>query len=261
MNTATFSLSDWIVPQWPAPQWVRAICTTRQGGVSLPPFDSMNLGDHVQDDARSVATNRELLAERCDMEPVFLQQVHGTQVTVLQAGSPDAEATKADASVTTVPGIACLMMVADCLPVLLTHRTERIVGAAHAGWRGLSAGVLESLLATMRKQLPGVQDDWLAWLGPCIGQQAFEVGDEVRKAFCDDDIRASHSFVAGQAPGKWQADLAALARLRLQRMGITSIHGNDGSPEWCTWSQPDRFYSYRRASRTGRFGAAIWVGN
>lgn len=265
--------ADWIVPDWPAPARVRAICTTRAGGVSVPPFDSLNLGDHVQDDPVAVATNRRALQQAIAARPVFLQQVHGRAVATLDTLTPDA--TVADACVTDVPGAACTIMVADCLPVLLTSRKGTVVAAAHAGWRGLAGeggkGVLESVLESFW-HLPSVEwsecaieskaGDTLAWLGPCIGLEAFEVGPEVREAFCDADAQAARCFRA-LGGGKFLADLQALARRRLQALGVTAIFGNDGSPAWCTVSNSDRFFSHRRdASRvggSGRLAAAVWL--
>lgn len=249
---------QWLVPQWPAPAWVRALCSTRDGGVSLPPYDSFNLGDHVQDDMDAVASNRQRLAEATGMRPVFLQQVHGVDVAQVDGASPTTGLV-ADASFTADAGTGCVVMVADCLPVLLAHRSKRLVGAAHAGWRGLAGGVLEQLLRSLQTQAGTSEPhDWLAWLGPCIGQDAFEVGEEVREAFLALDPQAGRHFGQGLQPGKWQADLAGLARSRLTALGI-EVHGNDGTVDWCTFSQPARFYSYRRAARTGRFAAAIWM--
>ena len=259
----TDSCSDWILPDWPAPPWVGAVFTTRAGGVSQPPFDSCNLGDHVQDDAAAVAQNRALLAQRSGVEPGFLQQVHGVQV--VDAGQAQGCAPQADACFTQQPGVGCTVMVADCLPVLLVHRRFPIVGAAHAGWRGLADGVIEQLHARMRQTLAEqgrAQDaggDWLAWLGPCIGPTAFEVGGEVRATFLRHDAAAAAAFQPAGRQGKWLADLPLLARQRLQTMGIGAIHGNDGSLPWCTFSQEERFFSYRRQPRTGRMAAMVWI--
>ena len=254
---------DWIVPDWPAPPWVGALFTTRAGGVSRPPFDSFNLGDHVQDDAAAVAYNRALLAKCSGVEPGFLQQVHGVQV--VDAGQVQGCAPQADACFTQQPGIGCTVMVADCLPVLLAHRRFPIVGAAHAGWRGLADGVIEQLHARMRQTLAAQgrgQDaggDWLAWLGPCIGPTTFEVGSEVRATFVRHAGAATAAFQPGAREGKWLANLPLLARQRLQAMGIGAIHGNDGGLPWCTYSQEQRFFSYRRQARTGRMAAMVWV--
>jgi polyphenol oxidase len=266
---------DWIVPDWPAPSWVRAVCTTRAGGVSKPPFDSLNLGDHVRDDPGSVAANRLVLQQAMDARPVFLQQVHGTAVAALDSGTPDA--TVADACVSAAPGVACTIMVADCLPVLLTNRQGTGVAAAHAGWRGLAGeggkGVLESVLESFwhhpgvewsKSAMKNVASDTMAWLGPCIGPDAFEVGEEVREAFCAADAQAARCFRA-LGGGKYLADLQALARQRLHKLGVTAIYGNDGSAPWCTVSNPSRFFSHRRdAARlgsSGRLAACIWLAN
>ena len=268
-------LTDWIVPDWPAPARVRAVCTTRLGGVSLAPFDSLNLGDHVRDDPAAVAANRQVLHAAIGARPVFLQQVHGVDVAVLDAGTLDG--TVADACVTGMPGVACTIMVADCLPVLLTDRGGRRVAAAHAGWRGLAGegcdGVLESVLKSFW-QYPGVDrsqfatekeaSETLVWLGPCIGPQAFEVGAEVRDAFCATQTGAASCFTS-LGGGKYLADLAGLARQRLHALGVTAIYGNDSSASWCTVRNASRFFSHRRDSvargGSGRFAACIWLGD
>ena len=263
---------DWMVPDWPAPAGVRAVCTTRAGGVSSPPFDSLNLGDHVNDDPAAVTANRRVLREAIDVRPVFLQQVHGTAVVALDLDTPDA--TVADACVTTFPGVACTIMVADCLPVLLTNRRGTAVAAAHAGWRGLAGeggrDVLESVVDVFWRRCGGgaskpaaghAPDEILAWLGPCIGPQAFEVGPEVREAFLAADPQAEAGFKP-LGNGKYLADLQALARQRLRALGVTAVYGNDGSAPWCTASNPSRFFSHRRDSLvlggSGRLAACIW---
>lgn len=263
---------DWIVPDWPAPARVRAVCTTRAGGVSRPPFDGLNLGDHVGDAPPAVAANRQILGRAIGARPVFLHQVHGRGVAMLDAATPDG--VEADACVSSEPGLACAVLVADCLPVLLTDCGGTVVAAAHAGWRGLAGeagqGVLEAVFerfdARMR-QLHGpaidVASATLAWLGPCIGPGAFEVGVEVREAFCAADAAAAAHFQALPG-GKCLADLAGLARRRLHALGITRIHGNDGSAPWCTVSQPLRFFSHRRDQArlggSGRLAACVWLG-
>lgn len=259
--------ADWLVPDWPAPASVRALFTTRSGGVSAPPFDSLNLGDHVRDAPAAVRTNRERLRSVTGVRPVFLQQVHGTAVVTLQADTPDG--TEADACLSTQTGEACTIMVADCLPVLFTNDAGTLVAAAHAGWRGLAGegglGVLETTVAQLLQAQPGAASTaqgLMAWLGPCIGPTAFEVGAEVREAFLAGTPGAAQAFVPASSPGKYLADLAGLARLRLQALGLMRIHGNDGSPPWCTATQPSRFFSHRRdAARlgsTGRMAACIW---
>ncbi len=230
------------------------------GGISAPPYDSLNLGDHVGDDPGAVASNRQVLRQAAGARPVFLQQVHGAQAVALTDQTPDG--TQADGCITTLPGVACTIMVADCLPVLFAHSQGRAVGAAHAGWRGLAGeggrGVLEATHAQF-KAAAGAGGDTLAWLGPCIGPTAFEVGDEVKAAFEAHDAGAAVMF-RPSTPGKWLADLQGLARLRLTAMGVTRIYGNDGSDTWCTVGNPSRFFSHRRDRVSGRFAASIWLG-
>lgn len=265
---------DWIRPQWPAPGHVHAVFTTRAGGVSRAPYDSFNLGRPSGDDAAAVDINRSRLAEALGHDPVFLQQVHGTHSVVLPLATPPAQAVglAADACTSAAPGVVCTVRVADCLPVLFTDRAGRAVGAAHAGWRGLALGVLEQTVGQLRDVLGTGRvsqvtadraADILVWLGPCIGPRAFEVGGEVREAFLVQDPHAARCFVAHGAT-KWLADLPGLARLRLQALGIRDIHGNDGSPPWCTVGNPSRFFSHRRDSLalggSGRMAACIWLG-
>jgi YfiH family protein len=246
-------------PDWPAADNVRAACSGRDGGVSQPPYDTLNLGDHVGDDPAAVAENRRRFAEALQARPVFLKQVHGRGVVTLGRATPDG--TEADACWTTERGVACTMMVADCLPVLLADRRGRAVGAAHCGWRGLAgsagAGVLEALWSNMR-EVVGDAAEVLAWLGPCIGPEAFEVGPEVRAAFLEGDAAAAALF-RPHGQGKFLADLPGLARRRLNALGIRAIHGNDGSPPWCTVSNRSSFFSHRRDHVSGRFAAAIWL--
>lgn len=241
------------------PEGLGAWMSTRSGGHSGAPWDSFNLGDHVRDLPTHVQANRQLLAAKLGVRPVFLQQVHGTRVIELDAATPDGS--EADACFTFAHGLACTIMVADCLPVLLWDVQGRWVAAAHAGWRGLAGtdgeGVLETLWAAL--QARGAQaDQTRVWLGPCIGAQAFEVGPEVRQAFGPDAIGA---FAPGRGD-RWQADLQALARRRLRQMGLLQVTGNDGGVAWCTVSQPALFFSHRRdAARlgsTGRMAACIW---
>jgi hypothetical protein len=254
---------DWIVPDWPAPASVRAVCTTRGGGVSAPPYDSLNLGNHVGDDPAAVARNRAVLREAIGTRPVFLQQVHGTAVAHLDEDLADG--TQADACVATRAGVACTIMVADCLPVLFTDRQGRAVAAAHAGWRGLAGtegvGALETAVRALWNAMGADANagDTMAWLGPCIGPSAFEVGDEVRAAFVSQQAGAAAMF-RPHTRGKWLADLQGLARMRLSALGITGIHGNDGSAAWCTVSNPSRFFSHRRDRVSGRLAACVWLG-
>ncbi|MEK1834539.1 peptidoglycan editing factor PgeF [Pseudomonas sp. NPDC089918] len=239
-------MSDWLIPDWPAPAGVKACVTTRAGGVSLAPFDSLNLGDHVDDNPEAVAENRRRLTDHFSIQPAWLKQVHG--VVVAQA-DPSLVAT-ADASWTATPGIACTAMTADCLPALFCDRAGTRVAAAHAGWRGLAAGVLEATLDSLA--VP--PEDVLVWLGPAIGPQAFEVGPEVRETFVQQLPEADKAFVPSQNAGKFMADIYELARLRLAARGVTAVYGGG----LCTVTDP-RFFSYRRSPRTGRFASLIWL--
>ncbi len=288
--------ADWLVPDWPVPPGVRAVFTTRAGGFSSVPYDSLNLGLHVGDVPADVAKNRLTLQRAIGAIPVFINQLHGESVLVI---TPDAaQGQDADASVSSAVGAACTVMVADCLPILLAHLDAPVVAAAHAGWRGLSgclphclpgspagqgasAGVLaatfESFVATVNKTLPAplmreaVAARTLAWLGPCIGPSAFEVGAEVKAAFEAVEPAAASCFARHPSVGgKYLADLAALGHLRLAGMGIHRVYGNDGSPPWCTVSQASRFFSHRRSGSvgadrvsgvggTGRMAACVWL--
>ena len=260
-------------PAWPAPQTVHALFTTRAGGGSRAPFDTLNLGNHVGDDPQSVAANRAALTAALRARLVFLQQVHGAEVVRLNASTPDN--TAADACLSTERGLACTVMVADCLPILLTDTQGSWVAAAHAGWRGLAGsvgrGVVEStvdaVVAEVRQHHPqrsreAIATDILVWLGPCIGPTAFEVGSVVRAAFLATDPTAAACFTALPS-GQWLADLAALARLRLRALGIQRIYGNDSSARWCTFGQASDFFSHRRDAvrlgSTGRMAACIWL--
>ena len=256
---------DWIVPEWPAPLQVRAVCTTRAGGTSVAPYDALNLGDHVGDRAADVAANRAVFSQSIGAQPVFLSQVHGTHTHIISGST--AHGTQADGCFTDQAGVACTIMVADCLPVLFTNLQGTQVAAAHAGWRSLAGqggqGVLETVLECFR---PLAQVDTgyvainiIAWLGPCIGPGAFEVGDDVRDVFLGHDAAATGLFKPLPA-GKWLADLPGLARLRLQALGVTQVYGNDGSRDWCTVSNPSRFFSHRRDRVSGRQAASIWLG-
>ncbi len=258
-----------IQPNWPAPPRVRSACSLRAGGVSATPYESLNLGDHVGDELTAVARNREIHANALQAKPVYLKQVHGFDVVTLDAQTQDG--TVADACVTQEKNLACTIMVADCLPVLFCNRAGTLVGAAHAGWRGLCGeggqGVLEQIFKRF-EQLAGIDtaqsatefiaSDILVWLGPCIGSKAFEVGAEVREAFVQTDPQAALHFkpIAG---GKFLGDLQALARQRLAKLGITQIDGNDGTQPWCTVSNPSNFFSHRRDRISGRFAASVWL--
>jgi len=236
-----------IEPDWPAPVRVRAMVTTRAGGVSVGSYASLNLGTHVGDDPGAVAENRARLRACLPSEPRWIDQVHGTDV--VDAGGTG-RPTCADASFTHASGIVCVVLTADCLPVLLCDRAGTFVGAAHAGWRGLCAGVLES---TVRAS--GIDPArLLAWLGPAIGPQRFEVGAEVRAQFCARAAEAASAFVPG-APGKFFGDLYALARQRLQAIGVAEVHGGG----LCTVTDAERFFSHRRDRVSGRMASLIWM--
>lgn len=248
---------------------MRAVCTTRAGGQSRAPYDALNLGLHVGDDAAAVAANRAVLAGALGQAPAFLNQVHGTVLVQLQGqGVPSS----ADGAFTRQPGQVCTVMVADCLPVLLCSPDGSWVAALHAGWRGLAGpggqGVIEAVQACFRPlALDGravAAPELIAWLGPCIGPQAFEVGPEVLRGFLEpltdpQAIAATQACFVPRGPGKWWADLPGLARLRLAALGVERIYGNDGSPPWCTVSNPLRFFSHRRDGISGRMAACIWL--
>ncbi len=238
-----------ITPDWPAPARVRAASTLRIGGVSQPPFDSFNLAAHVGDDPVQVAANRQRLRDLLQLgtEPRWLEQVHGTHVV---RAAPGREPPRADASFAIEPGQVCVVMTADCLPVLLASRDGTRVAAAHAGWRGLAAGVLEETVRTLG--LP--RGELVAWLGPAIEPERFEVGPEVRAAFLAHDGTAGSAFVP-HGQGKWLADLYGLARLRLRRLGVESISGGDRG----TWRERAAFFSHRRDGRCGRMATLVWI--
>ena len=236
-----------IRPDWPAPANVRALVTTRRGGVSQGPYASLNLGDHVGDDPAAVAHNRALLSAQLPAGPVWLKQVHGLAVVEADrvSGIPEG-----DASVARRPGTVCAVLTADCLPVLLCDQAGTVVGAAHAGWRGLAGGVIEAAVAAM-----GVAPErQMAWLGPAIGPEAFEVGGEVRDIFMAHDAAAERAFVA-HGNGKWLADIYLLAAQRLGRLGVPRVSGGN----LCTYRDRERFYSYRRDGATGRMASLIWL--
>lgn len=242
-------MNDWLKPDWPAPSNVNAMCTTRSGGVSVAPFESLNLGDHVGDDPLAVARNRELVAELLGLPstPFWLQQVHGIKVArqnVDNLGCP------ADASVSFKTNEVCVVMTADCLPILFCDRAGTRVGAAHAGWRGLCDGVLEEAVQALDCDPAEI----LAWLGPAIGPEAFEVGAEVKAAFMEHDPRASEAFKPTGA-GKYLADIYHLARQRLAACGVNAVYGG----VLCTYTQANLFFSYRRDQQTGRMASLIWL--
>jgi YfiH family protein len=247
---------------WELPTGVHAVCTTRVGGMSTAPFDGFNLAEHVGDDPQAVVKNRELLHSQLDgARPVFLSQVHGVKVVELAATTPDG--IQADACITLDKHVACTVMVADCLPVLFTDDAGRVVAAAHAGWRGLAAGVIEHTVQALCTQGHVAPAQMKVWLGPCIGPDAFEVGEDVCAAFsrgtASQSAQAQRYFKPHPVhPGKWLADLAGLARLRLQTLGIASVAGNNSTPDWCTVTQHSRLFSFRRDGLTGRFALCIW---
>lgn len=240
-----------LLPEWDAPANVRALMTTRAGGVSAAPFDSFNLGSRCGDDPAAVVHNRALLRRHLPSEPVWLRQVHGAVVIDAGARNPAQTEPEADASVTRTIGVVCGVLVADCMPVLLANRAGTAAAAAHAGWRGLSSGVIEATIKAMA--VP--PRELVAWLGPAIGSQQFEVGPDVRAAFMRHDANVAAAFkpYPGRS-GKFLCDLYALARQRLRALGVTSISGGG----YCTVSEA-RFYSYRRDKTTGRMGAFIWI--
>lgn len=242
-------MADFLFAEWPAPHRVRTLVTTRRGGFSQAPYASLNLGDHVGDAQDAVAANRQQLEAHLPARPAWLSQVHG--VKVVRGEDCCKEMPEADASVTRKPAVVCGVLTADCLPVLLCDRAGTVVAAAHAGWRGLLAGILENTVAAMAIP-PG---EILAWMGPAIGPAAFEVGEEVRQAFVAEEGGAAQAFLATDRPGKWMADLPGLARRRLDRCGLGGIYGGDR----CTFSDATHFFSYRRDGVTGRQGAFIWL--
>ncbi|MDX9740045.1 MAG: peptidoglycan editing factor PgeF [Gammaproteobacteria bacterium] len=240
--------ASWLTPRWPAPAGVHALSTLRSGGCSTGAYQGLNLGDHVADDPAAVAANRRTLLRlaRLPAEPLWLRQVHGVRAIDAGEWRPGIEA---DACHTHVAGRVCAVLTADCLPILLCSRDGGSVAAIHAGWRGLLHGVIEETVARM-----GVPPDRLiAWIGPGIGPEAFEVGEDVRDAFagCADDV---DDFFAPSARGRWLADLAGLARGRLRACGVRRVDGGS----WCTASEAERFYSYRREGVTGRMATLIW---
>lgn len=235
-------------PDWILPAGVQSFSTTRNGGVSQPPFNTLNLGDHVGDNPGLVLQNRQRLNRHLGLtqDIVWLEQVHGTDVLSLEPTRPNT--CRADASYSRIPGQVCAIMTADCLPVLFCSVTGAEVAAAHAGWRGLQAGVLEKTVAHFIAKPAEI----MAWLGPAIGPQQFEVGPEVRQAFIDIDPNAQRAFC--DTGDKYLADIYTLARQRLYSMGVTQVYGGD----YCTVSQPELFFSYRREKNTGRMASLIW---
>ncbi|QGM80245.1 peptidoglycan editing factor PgeF [Otariodibacter oris] len=243
----------YIIPTWSVPTNIQALTTLREGGVSEPPFDSFNLGDHVGDIPESVLANRKQLVEQVQLPhfPTFLTQTHSTKVLSLPYSSDNLEA---DAVYTNQPNQVCLIMTADCLPVLFCSKDGKEIAAAHAGWRGLCDGILEETVAKFASSTSDIS----AWFGPAIGPTVFQVGHEVRDQFCAVDPNASSAFIADETTsGKFLCNIYQLAQQRLNRLGITDITGG----EHCTYSEPQSFFSYRRDGRTGRMATLIWRTN
>lgn len=238
---------EWVIPHWPAPARVRAYTTTRAGGVSAGAYAALNLAAHVGDDPAAVEENRRRLRTHLPDEPLWLTQVHGHAVVRAEDAAEGAEA---DAAFTRRAGRVCAVLTADCLPVLLCNDVGTVVCAVHAGWRGLAGGVIEAAVRAMNEPPPRL----LAWLGPAIGPQAFEVGAEVREVFLASHAEASQAFRPSVNAGKFLADIYQLARIRLAARGVGAVYGGG----FCTVSDA-RFYSYRRAARTGRFASLIWL--
>ena len=251
--------ADWLRPDWQVDARVGALMTTRAGGVSEGPFASFNLGDSAGDDPAAVQANRERLAAAIGARPVFLSQVHGSRVVQLDS-LPNGAPAQADASIATRPGVACTVMVADCLPVLFAAPQGRGVGAAHAGWRGLAEGVLENTVRALCEAAACEPRELAAWMGACIGPARFEVGADVLQAFGADPSETGNPRFAAKPPAadgslRWWADLPALARDRLAAAGVPRVSGGG----WCTVAEASRFFSYRRDRVTGRMAAAIWL--
>lgn len=247
MTTKMLNEAELIVPDWPAPANVKSLQTTRTGGISVAPYDSLNLGLHVGDQPLKVAHNRQQLNRFVPTEPLWLNQVHGVEVADAAVANCQPQA---DAAYARVADAVCTVMTADCLPILLCDKAGTVVAAVHAGWRGLFNGVIEVTVDAMQVK-PG---SLMAWLGPAIGPQAFFVGDEVRDAFIKHDADASAAFCS-QPDGKWLADIYLLARQRLDKLNVVSIHGGG----YCTFSDNRRFFSYRRDGSTGRMATMIWL--
>ena len=241
------SVMEWITPDWPVPETIKAVSTVRSGGVSRGPYAGMNLADHVGDQSACVTHNRRILRQwlRLPSEPVWLQQVHGNRLVQAERAAPGEQA---DASYTARRNIVCVVMTADCLPVLLYERRSGTVAAVHAGWKGLAAGILYHALDTV------AGGNWIAWLGPAIGPGAFEVGDAVRAALLSHADRVTACFIPNGAH-RWRADLCEIARILFRAHGVQQVYGGG----FCTFTDSDRFFSYRRDGATGRMATLIWV--
>ncbi|MGI9292000.1 MAG: peptidoglycan editing factor PgeF [Gammaproteobacteria bacterium] len=246
------SKPEFIIPEWPAPAHVRAAVTTRTGGVSEGDYAGLNLAMHVGDDSQAVTHNRQLVVDQLNLpaEPVWLNQVHGTDVIAVEG---PAEPVDADAAITNKSNVVCVVLTADCLPVLFTDSEGRCVAAVHAGWRGLCNGVLENTVAAFNTQ-GIVAENILTWLGPAIGPEAYEVDEPVRNAFLNVPPDTSQAFSESR-PEHWYLDLNAAARIRLSAVGVTRVFGGG----FCSFSD-ERFYSHRRAAPCGRMASAIWLG-
>ena len=248
-----------IKPIWPAPAAIHALVTTRQGGISSSPYDALNLGDHVGDEPARVIANRQVLRKYLPAEPVWLKQTHSTQVSTPDSRSQSSsQPFEADAAVTNIPHEVLAILTADCLPVLLSNADGTVIGAAHAGWRGLCDGVLENTVGEMIKlSHQSNAANFIAWMGPAIGPESFEVGEDVVGRFQECGLHdMQHCFLPiPNKPGKFLADLYQLARDRLKRVGVNSIFGGD----LCTVMDQEQFFSYRRDGVTGRFASLIWI--
>lgn len=249
----SYLMHDWIIPNWPSPLNVKAIVTTRKGGVSRNhngAYAELNLGDHVHDDLLSVQQNRALLRKYLPNDPCWLKQVHGAKPVWIGENQNQVQP-EGDAALTCYKGCVCAVLVADCLPVFLCDTSGSAVGVIHAGWRGLASGIIENSILEMACKSTGI----IAWLGPAIGPKHFEIGEEVRDVFLKQDSKSSSAFTVSHDGKKWFADLFKLARQRLADVGVTQVYGGNE----CTYSNPSRFYSYRRDGKTGRMAALIWL--
>jgi YfiH family protein len=249
------NISNFIIPNWHAHSNVKALQTTRAGGISLAPYDSLNLGSHVNDDPFHVAHNRQLLSQFVPSVPIWLNQVHG--INVVGAANttcvPDA-----DASYTSRKNVVCVTMTADCLPILVCDTAGTIVASIHAGWRSLCDGVIEATILTMRTKLPVDSNQLMAWLGPAIGPNAFEVGSDVRAQFIAKDAQAELAFKPHG--DKLLCDIYKIATQRLNNLGVTKIYGGGQESEpWCTFTDEKQFFSFRRDGETGRMATLIWL--
>ena len=250
---------SFIQPIWPAPDCVHSLVTTRHGGISNAPYDTLNLGDHVGDQPSKVLANRQILRKHLPSEPIWLKQTHSIQVSTPNSRSPVlSRPFAADAAVTNIPNEVLVVVTADCLPIFFSTSDGLVVGAAHAGWRGLCDGILENTINEILKLAPQLSSsDLIAWLGPAIGPKSFEVGEDVRERF--QEIGIHHDAMCfvpiENKPGKYLANIYQLARDRLEAQGLKSIYGG----ELCTVQNTKQFFSYRRDGVTGRFASLIWI--